>query len=89
MSEIGMLQQQSALIPLRNDGWPLGRRRGFPDCRVISTLIVLVWSADSVSPGLTISTGRDFQPIMGWKDLWQLQALLGRQIPAMPQQEVA
>ena len=39
----------------------------------------------------TNSTEKNFRRIMGWKDLWQLQAILGRQASekAAVKQEVA
>jgi hypothetical protein len=38
-----------------------------------------------------LATERNFHRIMGWKDLWQLAAILGRKTSdgAVPKQEVA
>jgi len=33
-----------------------------------------------------LATENNFRRIMGWKDLWQLKAILGRQTPATKQE---
>ncbi len=35
------------------------------------------------------ATKKNFQRIMGWKDLWQLKAILGREENSATKQEVA
>jgi len=53
-------------------------------CRWRDAAMMQRWVAASF-----LATEKNFRRIMGWKDLWQLQALLGRQSPAIQQQEVA
>ena len=55
-------------------------------CRWRDAAMVLRWVAGSF-----LATEKNFRRIMGWKDLWQLKALLGRAgtEKSAPQQEVA
>jgi putative transposase len=52
-------------------------------CRWRDATMVLRWVAASF-----LATEKNFRRIMGWKDLWQLKAILGREKP-MTKQEVA
>ena len=55
-------------------------------CRWRDTAMVERWAAASF-----LATERNFRRIMGWKDLWQLEAMLGRKAmeTAALRQEVA
>lgn len=52
-------------------------------CRWRDAAMMQRWAAAAF-----LATENNFRRIMGWKDLWQLQAILGRQTPAT-KQEVA
>jgi putative transposase len=52
-------------------------------CRWRDATMLLRWVAASF-----LATEKNFHRIMGWKDLWQLKAILGREKP-MTKQEVA
>jgi hypothetical protein len=55
-------------------------------CRWRDAAMVERWAAASF-----LATEKNFRRIMGWKDLWQLEAILGRRATenAADQQEVA
>ncbi len=55
-------------------------------CRWRDAAMVQRWAAASF-----LATEKNFRRIMGWKDLWQLETILGRKIsePATAQQEAA
>ncbi len=62
------------------------RRRTGRVCRWRDAAMVERWVAASF-----LTTEKNFRRIMGWKDLWQLEAILGRKVsdPAAAQQEAA
>lgn len=62
------------------------RRRTSRVCRWRDAAMVLRWVAASF-----LATEKNFRRIMGWKDLWQLKAILGREATekAAAKQEVA
>ena len=62
------------------------RRRTGRVCRWRNAAMVERWVAASF-----LATEKNFRRIMGWKDLWQLEAILGRKVgeAAVAQQEVA
>ena len=49
------------------------RRRTRRVCRWRDATMVQRWAAASF-----LATEKNFRRIMGWKDLWQLEAILGR-----------
>jgi putative transposase len=53
-------------------------------CRWRDAAMVLRWVAGSF-----LATEKNFRRIMGWKDLWQLKAILGREEKPATKQEVA
>lgn len=53
-------------------------------CRWRDAAMVLRWVVGSF-----LATEKNFRRIMGWKDLWQLKAILGREEKAAARQEVA
>ena len=56
------------------------------DCRWRDAAMVQRWAAASF-----LATEKNFRRIMGWKDLWQLETILGRNVGdyAMAKQEAA
>jgi len=62
------------------------RMRARRVCRWRDTAMVARWSAASF-----LATEKNFRRIMGWKDVWQLDAILGRKAmeTAALRQEVA
>jgi putative transposase len=60
------------------------RRRTSRVCRWRDAAMIQRWVAASF-----LATEKNFRRIMGWKDLWQLKALLGREEKPATNQEVA